>query len=145
MIKIRCVSLFDITQTGVTRQRSVSFPYVSPTGITINDEKELVLARNQQRNLDTLLQLIGMRTQMFNMSQVTTTTDVANELGADIAWTFTFDIEPNSQWTQGDDDLYLLKADSNGTPMLTGLTEKSKLNSCIDATGAKPNVVYYAI
>lgn len=148
-LKVDCLCLFDITSTGVnSHQRNISFPYQSKTGAEIKNDAELHKARNQQRNFDTLQQLIGLRTQ------VTITDDPAvvdNKNIPEFAWAgrnakvwkFSFEVESQAQWLIDNDELWLLKNDSDRTPMLLGLEETAMLDSCISTQGDKPNTVYY--
>ena len=68
MQKVECYCLFDITDTGINgHTKNVSFPLIDKNGKKIANSAELNQARNQQRNFDTILQLIGLRTQIFNI------------------------------------------------------------------------------
>lgn len=144
MLKIECYCLFDIEVTGVTGHvKNVTFPWTTKTGLIINDEQKLSEARNRQRNFDTLIQLISMRTQMFDIENPRIVTEINNPFkGHDRCWMFSFEIEPQAQWLVDDDDFWLLKQDSDGTPMITGLGESSEISSVIDATGDRPNIIY---
>lgn len=143
MRKIECYTLFDITATGINGHvKAAQFPYQSKFGITINDHAGLLKARNQQRNFDTLLQLIGLRTQVYNISQPTQM--LSGPFGARKTWHFTFEIEPQSQWTVDGDDLWILKQDSEGTPMIVNLDEEASIDPKIFTQGNKVNTVYHA-
>jgi hypothetical protein len=149
MLKIECLCLFDITATAVNgHQRNIEYPYVSKTGTVINDQLELARARNQQRNLDTILQLVGMRTQVFEISDPEIVTNVPQDFawaGPDVqVWRFTFEIEPQSQWSVDNDDFWLLKNDSDRTPMLMGLTETAKMDPWLITQGSNINIIYHA-
>lgn len=76
-------TLVDITNTGVTKY--------SPS-----DHKQ----RNQQRNWETVMQILGMRTQLFRIDQTAISNANVNqfEFGTDYTgnhqiWTFEFDVE----------------------------------------------------
>lgn len=147
--KVECLCLFDITATAINgHQRNIEYPYTSRNGTVINTEQELARARNQQRNLDTILQLLGMRTQIFEITEPTLITDIPPEFawaGKDVqVWSFTFEIEPQSQWTVDNDDFWVLKNDSEGTPMLTGLTENVSLEQWLVTQGNNVNIIYHA-
>lgn len=143
MVKIECYCLFDITHTGITGQvKNILFPHTTRTNVVINNNRELTMARNKQRNFDTLLQLIGMRTQIFDISTPELITDTKIFENADRCWRFEFEIEPQAQWTVDGDDFWVLKQDSDGTPMIVDLDESPGLGSIIDATGKKPNILY---
>ena len=149
MQKVECLCLFDITTTAINgHQRNIEYPYVSKTGTVVNNRQDLVRARNQQRNLDTVLQLIGMRTQVFEIANSEITTDIPAEFlwaGKDVrVWRFTFEVEPLSQWTIDNDDFWILKNDSERTPMLTGLTETAQLDPWLVTQGNNVNIIYHA-
>lgn len=130
MKKVDCYCRFDITATGVTTSR--------PGKIDTDSQR----ARNQQRNWDTMLQLAGMRTQIFNVEGPTDATG-SSPFGTDTrAWKFSFEIEPESQWLVDGDEFWVLKQDSDGTPMITGLTESPVLEPMIRMFGDRPNVIY---
>jgi hypothetical protein len=141
--------LFDITATAVTgHQRNTEYPYISKSGIQIRNAQELAQARNQQRNLDTILQLVGMRTQIFEVTAPEVVTENISEFAwaGDNAkvWKFSFEIEPQSQWTVDNDEFWVLKNDSHNTPMLLGLTETAKMNPWIVTQGHCINTIYHA-
>lgn len=149
MRKVECLCLFDITATAVNgTQRNIQYPYTTKNGIQINDLKELAQARNQQRNLDTILQLIGMRTQIFEITNPELVTDVPAEFawaGTDMrVWRFTFEIEPQSQWLVDDDEFWILKNDSDRTPMLVGLEETAQMEPWLVTQGSYINIIYHA-
>ena len=144
MKKIECYCLFDITPTGITSQRNVPLPCVTHQGVTIADQNTLNFARNQQRNYDTLIHLIGMRTQIFNIEAPTQDTE-SHIFGKNLkCWRFSFEIEPQAQWLVDQDEFWILKNDSDGTPMILGLDESAGLEPVLDATGAQPNIIYHA-
>lgn len=149
MQKVECLCLFDITATAINgHQRNIEYPYVTKTGITINNHLELSQARNQQRNLDTVLQLIGMRTQVFEITDPTVIDSVPDVFawagtGAKV-WRFTFEVEPQSQWSIDNDDFWILKNDSDRTPMLMGLTETATMDPWLVTQGNNINIIYHA-
>jgi hypothetical protein len=144
MIKIQCYSRFDITATGVTiSPKQVTFPFETRQGLIFRSSQDLTKARNQQRNFDTLMQLIGLRTQVFNASVPERLEDPPLFPGCR-AWRFDFEVEPKSQWLVDDDDFWLLKHDSQGTPMIISLDESSPLDPWIVTDGNNPNIIYHA-
>ena len=127
MQRVECYCLFDITATGVTQNRA--------TG----DQQ----ARNQQRNWDTMMQLVGMRTQVFNVQGPGIVDSVESPFAKDQrTWKFTFEIEPEAQWLVDGDEFWVLKQDSDGTPMITGLSESSNIEPIIRTSGSHTNVIY---
>ncbi len=143
MQKIECYTLFDITATGINGHvKAAQFPHVSRAGMTIADPAALAQARNQQRNFDTLLQLIGLRTQMFNVNDPTV--QDTGPFGNQRTWRFDFEIEPQSQWLVDGDEFWMLKQDSDGTPMIVNLRETADLEPRIIVLGNNINVIYHA-
>ena len=143
MRKVECHSLFDITDTGINgHTRNIAFPITDKNGNQIMTSAELNRARNQQRNFDTLLQLIGLRTQIFNIESPTLCNSPL--FPGQKSWRFGFEIEDNAQWLVDRDEFWVLKQDSDSTPMITGLTEDPGLNPILDATGINPNIIYHA-
>lgn len=106
-----CSTLFDITATGVTGNfKSSGFE----DSITWN------YARNQQRNWETLLQLIGMRTQLYNV-----TTPVKHE----DRWLFEFEVETPGVFGAEENPVAILCNDAIGVPMLVDLDNIAALDS----------------
>ena len=151
MKKIRCSTLFDITQTGVdNHNRTVAWPYVTRTGLSIGNQGDLLRARNQQRNFDTIIQVLSMRTQPMNISapnQLDDQDPAAWGFGiiaqSARVWTFTFDVESEGIWDRDSDELYWLRTDSEGVPMILNLTETVVTEPWINSVGPMiTNVVY---
>jgi hypothetical protein len=58
MHEYRIHTLVDITENGNLKQQ---FPFKTPSGDEINDKHSLAVARNQNSNFSTMLQLLQMR------------------------------------------------------------------------------------
>ena len=126
MITINVRTLFDITATGVTGHfKSARLPYTADTWIR---------ARNQQRNYETLTQLINLRTQIMSI----TTPTVDNN-----TWTFQFESESNV-WDDGIDPVGVLKQDCNGVPMLKELDNDPEIDSILVVAGPRQNIWFSA-
>lgn len=107
-------SLVDITATGVIR-----------------DQTATTMARNQQRNWETLLQCIGLRTQPHNI-QASDTVETANlsqyefgslYTGEHRIWTWTWTTERESVYDLPNVPIGGLLQDLEQVPIITGLTE----------------------
>ena len=61
MHEYRIHTLVDITENGNLKQQ---FPFKTPSGDEINDKHSLAVARNQNSNFSTMLQLLQMRTNI---------------------------------------------------------------------------------
>jgi hypothetical protein len=114
-MKIRCTTSFDITATGVTGHCKPSrIPFTDDSGTSINNEQDWNLARNKQRNWETITQLISLRTQVDNITQPVQDND---------HWTFEFEVEAAGIFAADGDPLGVLKQDCAGVPMLLGTTD----------------------
>ena len=114
-MKIQCHTLFDITATGVTGHIKPSrMPYVDQAGGRITDTESWNRSRNQQRNWETLTQLIQLRTQLSEL-----TTPVKDH----DRWIFEFATDIEGLFELDQDPLGILKSDCAGVPMLTKLGE----------------------
>ena len=75
-MKIQCQTLFDITATGTTGHvKHNRMPYADNAGAKILDIGSWNRSRNQQRNWETITQLISLRTQVDNLQQPVKTQD----------------------------------------------------------------------
>lgn len=126
MIKIRVRTQFDITATGVTGH------YKNSQKLSMKEWND---ARNQQRNLETLTQLVALRTQIMS-----TTTPIENNK----IWEFEFESESNV-WNDGTDPVGILKADSDGVPMLLDLNNAPEVDSVLITQGSRQNIWFELI
>lgn len=122
-MKIQCQTLFDITATGTTGHVKPSrMPYQDLAGTKISDVESWNRSRNQQRNWETVTQLISLRTQVTSLSE-----PVKN----DRSWQFEFEVENENLFTNGLDQLAVLKQDCAGVPMLTALNESADVGTAL--------------
>ena len=115
-----CYTLFDITPTAVFSQQD------------INDEESWERSRNQQRNWDTMVQIISMRAQPISLSKPRSAVIedhpfADNFPGKQRVWTFTFGVEVREAFRKNDDPVWALKQDSDLVPMSIGLEETADL------------------
>ena len=113
-MRIQCQTLFDITATGVTGHFKPSrMPFTDHNGTKINNEDKWIRARNQQRNWETVTQIISLRTQVdFLLPKKTPT-----------GWMFEFEIANDQLFSSDQDPLAILKDDCANVPMILGLNE----------------------
>ena len=131
-MQIQCRTLFDITQTGTTGHFKPSHvPANDRAGQAITDQQTWTKSRNQQRNLETITQILQLRTQIFNA------TVPAEHNGY---WTFSFEVEFENIYQLDDDEFGILKQDADGVPMLIGLTEEYALTPVLTTTGSQQNI-----
>jgi len=118
-MRVRCWTYFDITATGVKNHYRPSHgAFRDATGNSISNPTTWNRARNQQRNWETVNQLISLRALPVEI----TTPVVTQEQNRNI-WTFEFSIEQAGALTVEDDAVGALILDSYMIPMLTGLDE----------------------
>jgi hypothetical protein len=114
-MRIQCQTLFDITATGITGHIKPSrMPFLDQAGNRIVDTESWNRSRNQQRNWETVTQLISLRTQV---------NDLTDPVKTDDTWSFEFAVDNENLFLNGTDPLAVLKADCAGVPMLVGLNE----------------------
>jgi hypothetical protein len=126
-------TLVDITQTGIT-----------------HNKPEVEYQRNQQRNWETVLQCLGLRTQPMDILGPKSTTmvidgDTFGEMyqGKQQVWVWTFNIEREGIWKEGADPLALLHKDFNEVPIIQGLNETARFILPIFYTsGAIKNIFF---
>lgn len=126
-------TLVDITCTGVTHNRA-------------ENEHQ----RNQQRNWETVIQCMGLRTQPLDIRgpkciDMFVDTDTFGEMyqGRQRVWCWTFYAERTGTWAVDDDQLALLHKDFNEVPVIQGLNETARFILPIFYTkGAIKNVFF---
>lgn len=149
MNKVICYTLFDCTATGILNHAKVTqLPLTDQQGHTISDQAALTRARNQQRNWETLTQLISLRTQVtvYSPPQILQDASIA-VLGlnrrAGRIWTFEFGSEFADIYDIGGEPLAALTQDCDGVPLITGLGEAvENLEPVIRTTGAVINTKF---
>lgn len=138
-MKVLCRTLFDCTYTGVTGHlRPQQLPFTTKTGLTINTPEQWNRSRNQQRNWESLLQIISLRTQPMDMTRPIQQKD---------GWHFEFRVEAEGVLSSefGSNDLAGLVADCEGVPMVTGLDEVAVTTATLHAQGTNQNIWFTAI
>lgn len=138
-MKIQCRTLFDCSRTGVTgHYRSSQVPFQDQTGQTITSEQDWQFARNQQRNWETIVQIISLRTQPMNLSATTV---------EDKIWQFTFEVESEGVYSINADvnNMGALLQECSGIPMITGLNEQSGTEAKLIPQGPKQNIWFESV
>jgi len=97
------------------------------------DQQAWNRARNQQRNWETLQQLLSLPTQIISATVPVRTLQ---------QWQFEFEVETPEVYGPG---LVLLQADCDGVPMLTGLDELAVNNRVLIAQGPDQNLWFKPI
>jgi len=123
-MRIRCTTQFDITATGVSGNHSRNrLPFTDATGTMISDIPRWEYSRNQQRNWETLQQILNLRTLLESV----TDPQMINQERR--SWQFEFEIERASSLDINGDPLGALKIDCEGVPMILGLGEDADLEN----------------
>ena len=110
-MKFICQTLFDITATGVTGHcKSSRMPFQDRSGRTIHDMESWNRSRNQQRNWETITQILSLRTQLFAL-----TDPIQDQTGT--RWMFEFETESDGVYGPESDPVAVLRADAEGVPI----------------------------
>jgi hypothetical protein len=133
-MKYACQTLFDITATGVTGHfRPMRLPFLDHADQKIVDQFTWNRSRNQQRNWETLTQIIGLRTQIFDLQM-----PIKDRSGT--VWMFEFETELGGVFGSNEDPTQILRADAEGVPMLLDLDNRPDLGPVICTSGANQNI-----
>lgn len=128
-------TLVDITDTGVVKY---------------TPEEEY--ARNQQRNWETVVQILGLRTQILRLEPTTSAKENLKNFafgtayqGKQRVWQFEFDIEYADLYTVGKDPYKLLKDDFAQVPIITGLDETCRPALQLFYTQGEAKNIYFKL
>lgn len=140
-MKIRCATLFDITQTGVNHRRSK---------LEKNDEVDI--AGSQQSNFETILQCIGIRAQPEEITSPIKKQQQLKNFGIkyktnnNIAvWTFTFTVNQSGVFQVGEQELDGLYQDCESVPMIVGLEESKLIQERLNTSKEYKNIHFEII
>lgn len=138
-MKIICKTLFDCTYTGVTGNfKASNIPFVSRAGQEIHDVATWNKARNQQRNWETIMQLISLNTQPQ---------DIVPPQCHNGVWQFEFRVESADVFAANNstDPLGGLKQNCTGVPMIINLDETTSIDPVLSAQGPDQNIWFETI
>ena len=138
-MKIRCKTLFDCSPTGITGHfRPGQIPFNDETGKSIHNIEDWSFARNQQRNLETIMQMISLRAQPAIIEKPTAHNGT---------WEFVFEVESAGVYslTGNLDDLGALVSECEGIPMILHLTETLVSVSKMITQGPDQNIWFETI
>lgn len=132
-----CQTRFDITATGVTGHcKMTRMPFQDRAGQLITDAVTWNRSRNQQRNWETLTQILGLRTQLFDLTEPVL--DVTGRL-----WMFEFETESAGIYGPESDPVQVLRQDAAGVPML--VDSNTDLEPYLITDGARQNIWFAPI
>jgi len=138
-MRFSCTTLFDITATGVTGHfKSSRIPFEDRAGNTILDVADWNRSRNQQRNWETLQQILGLRTQITEI-----TDPVMDASGT--RWMFEFSTDTPGAFGPDSDPTAVLRTDAAGVPMLRDSVAEAVVDTCLCTQGAGQNIWFAAV
>lgn len=138
-MRYMCQTLFDITATGVTGHfRATRVPFQDRASNHITDQQSWERSRNKQRNWETLTQILGLRTQLFDITE-----PVRDMSGTN--WMFEFETEQQGVFGDDTDPVSVLRQDADGVPMLLDLDNRSDLMPMLRTSGPHQNIWFAAI
>ena len=138
-MKFACQTRFDITVTGITGHcKPAQMPFRDRAGQVIQDTESWNRSRNQQRNWETLTQILGLRTQLFAL-----TIPIPDQTGT--RWMFEFETETDGVYGPEEDPTRVLRADANGVPMLRELNNTPEIESILITDGPNQNIWFAPI
>ncbi len=125
-------TLVDITDTGYSNPKGNTKPF------------------RQAQNLNTLIQILSLRTQLVissvkilenqNLSNYNFGT---NYTGSHTVWQFKFASEKSDSWQNGTDTTYFAKADCHGVPVNTSLDETVAPGDIFDVSSSDTLNIYF--
>jgi hypothetical protein len=135
-MKILVKTLFDCSNTGtVGNFRQDRLPFHDHTHTLISDRDSWNRSRNQQRNWETLLQVLGLRCQLEMV------TDCVVQHGV---WQFEFEVE-NAEIFGPAGALDLLIQDCDGVPMLHIANEREVSTAVLITQGQNQNIWFQSL
>ena len=138
-MKFACQTLFDITATGVTGHCKQSrMPFRDGAGQLIKDIESWNRSRNQQRNWETITQILSLRTQLFAL-----TDPISDQTGT--RWMFEFETEADGIYGPNTDPVSVLRADAEGVPMLRELDNDPDIDTVLITDGSRQNIWFAPI
>ena len=138
-MRILCRTLFDCTCTGITGNfRVAQLPIKDKNETLIADQEHWNFSRNQQRNWETLLQMISLRALP---------TIIKYPKNTDNIWEFEFEVEtPGVYSATGDEtNTDALLTECSGVPMIVGLTESKGLEPQLIVQGEHQNIWFETV
>ncbi len=137
---IDVVTYFDCTPTATKSYRKLQPNTTNAVGHKIATIDDWNYSRNQQRNWETILQVVSLKTQAWGSPP-----PVAPPKKQQKGWEFTFGKESEGIYDDGNDQVGLLKQEVHGVPMIVGLNETYKegfLMPYLLATGENQNIMF---
>ena len=138
-MKYICQTLFDITATGITGHcRPQRMPYQDNAGQIISNEEDWHKSRNQQRNWETITQILSLRTQLHEI-----TNPITDQTGT--RWMFEFETEFDGVYGSDSDPVAVLRTDAAGVPMLRELNNMPEIEPFLVTQGPGQNIWFATV
>ena len=138
-MKFVCQTLFDITATGTTgHPKATRWPCQDRSGKVIADAEAWNRSRNQQRNWETLQQILGLRTQITEITDPVI--DASGTRGM-----FEFSTDTAGAFGSDSDPTAVLRTDAAGVPMLTDNVSEAVSDTCLCTQGRHQNIWFAAV
>lgn len=149
---ITIYTLFDITRTGVLKNYTENIPaFVDDADQLVRNREEWIRSRNQQRNFETLMQIVSLRAQpvmLENPSRLLVDNVQTYGLGPAFEgkqkiWIISFAVEHANVYSIDGNPLGQLIAECHQVPMILGLTETFQPQTSFMSTrGINTNTVF---
>jgi hypothetical protein len=130
--KIEVCTFFDCTATDIRSHKRSSDM----------SQEDWNYKRNQQRNWETLIQVISLRCQPLNISGPYIFT---HEPSGHLTWNFSFETDRQDIFLKDNNPVGWLLDDCSGVPMLLGLGETNKdlfFTPYLVTNGDMPNIIF---
>ena len=144
MQRINVVTYFDCTQTNTTSYRKIK------NSNTFTTAKEWDYSRNQQRNFETVTQIIGLRAQPINLEiPHNVKVDLAEHkfgtdfTGVQAVWSFTFTVEHTAVFDRDNTSLRALVLDMDNIPCIIKMTETVTIVSPVFRSQGTSSNIYF--
>jgi hypothetical protein len=138
-MKFACQTLFDLTPTGVTgHYKANNIPFRDHAGQLIDSIASWNRSRNQQRNWETITQILSLRTQLFGL-----TDPIPDQTGT--RWMFEFETESAGVYGPEEDPVAVLRSDADGVPMLRELNNDPDIETVLVTQGPRQNIWFAPI
>lgn len=131
----RVYTLVDVTHTGITRHSTA-----------------LETQRNQQRNWESVIQILGLRTQLMRINQLDLlNTDISqykfgeSYTGTQNIWRIDFDVEYKDVYKIDNNPFKILIDDFNQVPVIINLNETAIFNLPLFYTDGPHRNIYFEI
>jgi len=129
-------TLLDLTKTGVLRDQLVPIVGLKDlAGQNLGTKSDWTRSRNQQRNWETIIQLLSLRTQPTVTDPIKLEDQLLSQFGFDsmygeraAVWSVTFSTDNVDVFRVDHNPIALLQDDFDKIPMVAGLTETVDIN-----------------